>query len=46
VKLMRKLLKGRGFTPTLIVTDKLESYAAAFQHLGLGCHSRTRPEGE
>jgi transposase-like protein len=46
VKLMRKLLKGRGFTPTLIVTDKLGSYAAAFQHLGLGCHSRTRPEGE
>src|SRR4051794_40689213 len=33
VKLMRKLLTGHGFTPTLIVTDKLGSYTAAFQHL-------------
>src|SRR3954467_3710903 len=41
VKLMRKLLKGHGFAPTVVVTDKLVSYAAAFQHLGMGCrHER------
>jgi transposase-like protein len=41
VKLMRKLLKGYGFTPAVIVTDKLASYAAALQHLGMGCrHER------
>jgi transposase-like protein len=29
VKLMRKLLKKQGFTPDVLVTDKLRSYAAA-----------------
>ena len=27
---MRKLLKKQGFVPKLLVTDKLRSYAAAF----------------
>jgi putative transposase len=41
VKLMRKLLKSQGFVPTVIVTDKLGSYAAALQHLGMSCrHER------
>jgi putative transposase len=41
VKLMRKLLKSQGIAPAVIVTDKLGSYAAAMQHLGLGCrHER------
>src|SRR4051794_35235932 len=41
VKLMRKLLKGHGFAPTVIVTDKLGSYTAALRHLGMGCrHER------
>src|ERR1700750_3039953 len=41
VRLMRKLLKSQGSTPAVIVTDKLGSYAAAMQHLGLGCrHER------
>lgn len=34
-KLMRKLLKGQGFVPSRIVTDKLRSYQAAFRRLGL-----------
>ena len=34
-KLMIKLLKGQGFAPTRIVTDRLRSYAAAFRSLGL-----------
>jgi transposase-like protein len=38
LKLMRKLLKKQGFTPTVIVTDKLRSYAAAFAELGLVVH--------
>jgi putative transposase len=38
VKLMRKLLRKQGFAPTRVTTDKLRSYAAAFQHLGLSCH--------
>ena len=29
IKLMRKLLKKQGFTPEMLVTDKLRSYAAA-----------------
>jgi transposase-like protein len=37
VRLMRKLLKKRGFAPKLAVTDKLRSYAAAFQALRLTC---------
>jgi putative transposase len=38
VKLMRKLLREQGFAPKRVTTDKLRSYAAAFQHLGLSCH--------
>ena len=38
VRLMRKLLRKHGFAPKLVVTDKLRSYAAAFQALGLTCH--------
>jgi putative transposase len=34
-KLMYSLLKKQGFAPTLIVTDKLRSYHAAFRKLGL-----------
>ena len=41
LKLMRKLLKKQGFAPTVIVTDKLRSYAAAFAELGLAAdHER------
>src|SRR5882762_7514686 len=41
LKLMRKLLKKQGFAPTVIVTDKLQSYAAAFAELGLAAdHER------
>lgn len=32
---MRKLLKKQGFAPSVITTDKLRSYAAAFSDLGL-----------
>ena len=35
VKLMRKLLKKQGFAPTEITTDKLRSYGAAFEQIGL-----------
>jgi putative transposase len=35
LKLMRKLLKKQGFAPTVVVTDKLRSYSAAFGDLGL-----------
>ena len=34
VKLMRKLLRKQGFAPKRVTTDRLRSYAAAFQHLG------------
>jgi transposase-like protein len=34
-RLMRKLLKKQGFAPSIIVTDKLRSYAAARKKLGL-----------
>ena len=37
VRLMRKLLRKQGFAPKLAVTDKLRSYAAAFQALRLTC---------
>ena len=41
LKLMRKLLKKQRVTPTIIVTDKLQSYAAAFAELGLAAdHER------
>ena len=32
---MRKLLKKQGMAPRVVVTDKLQSYAAAFRELGL-----------
>src|SRR5216684_6398152 len=38
LKLMRKLLKKQRVTPTVIVTDKLQSYAAAFAELGLAAN--------
>src|SRR3979490_1497043 len=37
LRLMRKLLKKQGFTPKLLITDKLGSYGAAFRHLRLPC---------
>ncbi len=38
VKLMRKLMRKQGFAPKRVVTDKLRSYGAAFQHFRLYCH--------
>ncbi len=35
LKLMRKLLKKQGFIPDAFVTDKLPSYGAALNDLGL-----------
>jgi putative transposase len=35
LKLMRKLLKKQGYAPTMLVTDKLPSYACARRELGL-----------
>src|SRR5918911_1294531 len=35
LKLMRKLLKKQGFAPAVVMTDKLHSYGAAFQEIGL-----------
>jgi putative transposase len=37
IRLMRKLLRKQGFAPKLAVTDKLRSYAAAFQAMRLTC---------
>src|SRR6266480_3490852 len=37
LRLMRKLLKKNGFSPKLLVTDKLRSYACAFRRLRLTC---------
>lgn len=37
-KLMRRLLKKQGFAPSVITTDKLRSYGAAFSDLGLSAH--------
>src|SRR5712671_2743248 len=48
LKLMRKLLKKLGVTPTTIVTDKLRSYASALRDLGVvgrhdsGCWKNNR----
>jgi putative transposase len=42
LRLMRKLLKKRGFAPKLLVTDKLRSYGAAFRQLGLSCPHEQR----
>src|SRR3954467_11329303 len=38
VRLMRKLLRKKGFAPRRVTTDQLRSYGAAFRHLGLGCY--------
>jgi len=39
LKLMRKLLKKKGFSPNTVVTDKLPSYGAALRELNLSkCH--------
>jgi putative transposase len=38
LRLMRKLLKRQGYTPDLVVTDRLRSYAAAFKPLRLNLH--------
>ena len=35
LRLMRKLVKKQGYAPSLLVTDKLGSYAAARRELGL-----------
>ena len=35
LRLLRKLLKKQGFAPTVLVTDKLRSYAAAGRELRL-----------
>jgi transposase-like protein len=35
---MRKLLKKQGYAPSVLVTDKLPSYAAAKRELGLSAH--------
>ena len=35
MKLMRKLLKKRGFAPDVLVTDKLRSYGAEKSEIGL-----------
>src|ERR1700756_3275241 len=37
LRLMRKLLKKQGFVPKIVVTDKLRSYACAYQRLRLTC---------
>jgi transposase-like protein len=37
LRLMRKLLKKRGFTPKLLITDKPRSYASPFRRLRLTC---------
>jgi transposase-like protein len=37
LRLMQKLLKKQGFVATLLTTDKLGSYGAAFRHLRLAC---------
>src|ERR1700719_29784 len=37
LRLMRKSLKKQGFVPRIVITDKLRSYACAFQCLRLTC---------
>ena len=41
LKLMRKLLRKHGISPTAIVTDKLPSYGAALRELGLSRRHET-----
>lgn len=38
LKLMRELLRKQGFAPTVVTTDKLRSYGAAFTEIGLSAH--------
>ena len=38
-KLMRKPLRGQGFAPTVVETDKLRSYGAAFAEIGLAARN-------
>ena len=40
LRLMRKLLRRQGFVPTVLVTDKLRSYGAARQDLGLSARHK------
>ena len=41
VRLLRKLLRRQGFTPDIIVTDRLRSYGAGLRQLGLSaCHEQ------
>jgi transposase-like protein len=37
LRLMHKLLKKQGFTPKMLVTDKLGSYGSAFRQLRMTC---------
>jgi transposase-like protein len=36
---VRKLLKKQGFSPKLLITDKLRSHASALGRLGLSCQT-------
>jgi putative transposase len=36
LRLMRKLLKKQGYSPTVLVTDRLASYGCARRQLGMG----------
>ena len=41
VRLLRKLLRKQGFTPDIIVTDRLRSYGVGLRQLGLSaCHEQ------
>ncbi len=42
LKLMRRLLRSAGFSPTAVVTDKLPSYGAALSELGMEARHITR----
>lgn len=35
-RFFRKLLKGHGYSPRIVVTDKPKSYGAAYRELGMG----------
>jgi putative transposase len=45
LKLMRKLLKSQGFSPAVIVTDKLPSYGAALSDRGMKARHITGGRG-
>ena len=40
-RFFRKLLKGSGYSPRVVVTDKLRSYGAAHRELGIGAVHET-----